>query len=430
MAVTSKLIVFNDCLRELGSHPLADIVTTNTRLTELNGAFNHAVEYVLSRVDWNFAKRRATRTGTADTSFPPYTQRYTRPSDYLRKVWLKLAADDEFQIDHTETGAVFYAFEEEALIEYISDHTDNYDPANWPPQFTRCMVLYLALLVGPKLARIGDDDTKSLYQKLDIAIADAERQEAVFATNVAVPANRLPTMRRAIEMLGQQLAGTVSINSQVDQLRWQMQRSWTHTVRYVLSQGAWNFASKRAVFRSGEAGDTNIPTESIVGITEGYSVPPAEPDDPLDISGYDYSYELPEDFLHKIWLKGDVHHDEECPHQQLGNYMFTNFDPAIMEYIAESEFTTDPANWPPLFLDAVAAYLALTVAPEFTIDEGPKGRATIKAAQIRDKLEGNWIRKLNDAKNKDAIQQYPKHMPLGRFAKARMGSYSYGRRLH
>lgn len=421
MAATTKLIVYNDTLRELGSHPLANTTTANTRLQELDGAFNHAVEYVLSRVDWNFARRRATLTGVADTSFSPYTYRYARPSDYLRKVWIKTAANDEFQIDHAETGAVFYGFLSSAVIEYMSDHADNYEPANWPAQFTRCIVLYLAMLVGPKLGRTGDDDAKAWYQKLDMALADAERIEAVYTVNSQVATERHPVIRRAIEMLGQQIAGTTLINSRVDELRWAMNKAWAHSVRYCLEQGAWNFAAKRAVFRSGEAGDTNIPTESVIGIIEGYSVSPAEPDDPLDVSGFTYSYILPTDFRHKIWIKGDVAHDFECRHQRLGGYMFTNNDPCIMEYVAEDSYTTDPDNWPATFMEVVASYLALTVAPELVVDESGKG-GRIKAPQIRDKLEALYSRKLSDAKTKDAIQQEPKTIPLGRFARARFGS--------
>ena len=344
MAATTKLIVYNDTLREIGGSPLADIVTTNTKLTELNGAFNHAVEYLLSKVDWNFAKRRASLTGVSDTSFTPYTYRYARPSDYLRKVWIKTAADDEFQIPHTESGAVIYGFESAAKMEYISDHADNYDPANWPPQFTRCMVLYLALLVGPKLARTGDNEAKSWNDKLSAALSEAETQEAVFAINAQIATERNTTMRRAIEILGQQLAGSVNINNRIDQLRWSMNKAWTHTVRYVLSEGAWNFATKRAVFQNGEAGDANVPADSIEGITEGYSVGPADEDDPIEISGFDYSFPLPSDFLHKIWIKGDVSHDRECDHQMMGGYIFLNTDPAVMEYIAESSYTIDPDN--------------------------------------------------------------------------------------
>ena len=421
MAATTKLIVYNDTLRELGSHPLANTSSANTRLQELDGAFNHAVEYILSRVDWNFAKRRATLTGVADTSFTPYTYRYARPSDYLRKVWIKTAANDEFQIDHAETGAVFYGFLSSAVIEYMSDHADNYEPANWPPQFTRCIVLYLAMLVGPKLGRTGDDDAKAWYQKLDMALADAERIEAVYTVNSQVATERHPVIRRAIEMLGQQIAGTTLINSRVDELRWAMNKAWAHSVRYVLEQGAWNFAAKRAVFSSGESGDTNIPSDSVVGIIEGYSVAPASTDDPLDVSGFSYSYALPTDFRHKIWIKGDVAHDFECRHQRLGGYMFTNNDPCVMEYVAEDSYTTDPDNWPATFMEVVASFLALTVAPELVVDEGGKG-GRIKAPQIRDKLEALYSRKLSDAKTKDAIQQEPKTIPLGRFARSRFGS--------
>ena len=422
MAATTKLIVYNDVLRELGGHPLADLVAVNTKLTELNGAFNQAVEYVLSRVDWNFAKRRSSLTGVSDTSFSPYTYRYARPSDYLRKVWLKTAADDEFQIPHTESGAVLYGFETTAKLEYISDHADNYDPANWPPQFTRCMVLYLALLTGPKLARTGDSEAKAWYGKLDAALGDAETQEAVFAINASIATERNTTMRRAIELIGQQLAGTVNINNRVDQLRWAMNKAWTHSVRYVLSEGAWNFATKRALFKNGESGDSNVPADTVEGITEGYSIGPADEDDPIEISGFDYSFPLPTDFLHKIWIKGDVSHDYECNHQIMGGYIFTNTDPAIMEYVAESSYNIDPDNWPALFLEAVAAYLALTVVPEFMIEDSGKGRARITQNTVRDKLEGVYMAKISDAKTKDAIQQQVKSIPLGRFSRARFGA--------
>lgn len=424
MAATTKLIVYNDTLREIGGSPLADIVTTNTKLTELNGAFNHAVEYLLSKVDWNFAKRRASLTGVSDTSFTPYTYRYARPSDYLRKVWIKTAADDEFQIPHTESGAVIYGFETAAKMEYISDHADNYDPANWPPQFTRCMVLYLALLVGPKLARTGDNEAKSWNDKLSAALSEAETQEAVFAINAQISTERNTTMRRAIEILGQQLAGSVSINNRIDQLRWSMNKAWTHTVRYVLSEGAWNFATKRALFKNGEAGDANVPSDTIDGIIEGYSVGPTDEDDPIPVSGYDYGYPLPDDFLHKIWIKGDVSHDRECDHQTMGQYIFTNTDPAIMEYIAENSDTTDPDNWPPTFLDAIAAHLALTVAPEFVIEETGRGKARITQNSVRDRLQEVYFNKLSDARMKDAIQQQVKTIPLGRFARARFGAHA------
>ena len=43
------LIVYNDALRELASYPLADLTTANTRLQELQGATNNAVQYVLSQ---------------------------------------------------------------------------------------------------------------------------------------------------------------------------------------------------------------------------------------------------------------------------------------------------------------------------------------------------------------------------------------------
>lgn len=111
MAATTKLILFNESLREIGSQPLANLTNANTRLAELNGAFDHAIEFMLSKLDWGFARRRATLTGVTDNSFPPYLYRYSKPADYLRKCWIKLAAANANQFDHAEVGAVFYGFE-------------------------------------------------------------------------------------------------------------------------------------------------------------------------------------------------------------------------------------------------------------------------------------------------------------------------------
>lgn len=427
MAITDKLIVYNDALREIGSQPLANLSSANPRLQELNGAFSHAVEYILSRVDWNFVRRRATLTGALDSSHSPYTYRYSRPSDYLRKIWIKTAAADEFNIDHAEIAAVFYGFNPTALIEYISDHADNYDPANWPPAFTRCVVVYLAMLVAPKLARSGEDETKSSYQKLEMVLSDAERIEAVYTNSSQIDTARHPAMRRAIEILGQQLAGSIAVGAQTDQLRWSMNKAWSGVIRYVLEQGAWNFAAKRALFVGGATGDDNIPTDTVAGIVEGYSLGPAGDAEPVpSISGYDYSYPLPDDFLHKIWIKASGHSDAETPHQRLGGYIFTNSDPCIMEYVAESAFAIDPVNWPETFLEVIAARLAFVVAPEIVLEQrGGKTRTT--AAGLREKLERLYREALSNAKNKDAIQQYPTQITPGRFVRARSGGYS---RLH
>ena len=41
-------------------------------------------------------------------------------------------ADEEYQVDHAEVAAVFYAQVTSGLLEYVSDDAANYDPANWP----------------------------------------------------------------------------------------------------------------------------------------------------------------------------------------------------------------------------------------------------------------------------------------------------------
>lgn len=421
MAATTKLIVYNDAIREIAGQPLLNLSTANTRLQELDGAFNHAVEYMLSKVDWGFARRRATLTGVSDTSFPPYTYRYTKPSDYLRKCWVKLTAPAEQQIVHAEVGAVFYGYEPTALIEYVSDHADNYDPANWPPHFTRVMVLYLAQLVAPKLARAGSGDVGMLEGKMQAALAEAEGFEAVFLVNTQIAANRLPVMRRALEFMGQALAGSVSVMSHADKLRWHMNESWDHCLKYVLELGAWNFATRRVILTGGTE---PVPGDTVSDIIEGYSLPPAEEEEATnlpDMAGYDYGYNLPSDFLHKIWIKADANHELECEHQFMRDAVYTNREPVVMEYIAWDDDSTDPGEWSANFTEAVAAYLALTVSPELVIEQGAKS-VRINANDIRQKLEAVWRGKLSDAKLRDAIQQHPQTMPVGSFVRARRGS--------
>jgi hypothetical protein len=424
MAATTKLIVYNDVLREIGTAPLANLTTANTRLYDLELAFPQAVEYCLSMEDWNFARRRTALTGVADTSFPPYTYRYTRPSDYLRKTWLRLAADDEAQIDHAESGAVIYAFETTALLEYISDHADSYEPANWPPQFTRMVTLWLAILVAPKLGRTGDDEVaKVLGQKFEAAAEAARRQEALWTSSVQIPAARLPVMRRAIEILGQQLAGSISINSSGDKLRWQMNRGWTRSIRYLLEQAEWKFALKRARFYRGEDGEAVIEATD-GGLSEGYSFGPASDTEIANAraAGFTYAYALPADFIAKVWVKQRGSDQLEIPYEIVRGNIYTNYDPTIMQYIAGDDATLDPANWPPTFLEAVAAYLALTVAPEVVVDEGRGKRGQIKSANISQRLEAFFRTRLLDAKTKSAIQRYPQAIPVGSFVRARRGA--------
>ncbi len=422
MAATTKLILFNESLRELGSQPLANLINANIRLAELNGAFDHAIEFMLSKLDWGFARRRATLTGVTDNSFPPYTYRYSKPADYLRKCWIKTSAPAVNQIDHAEVAAAFYGFEPTTLVEYISDHADNYDPANWPPHFTRCAALYLAQLTAPKLARAGGDLIGMLEGKMRSALEDADGFEAVFLTNGQIPANRQPVMQRALEFMGQMLAGSVPVMSQADKLRWHMNQSWDHCLKYVLEQGAWNFASRRVLLTGGTE---PIPGDTQSDIIEGYSLPPAvDPTPPStpDMAGWQYGFNLPEDFLHKLWIKRDANHDLECPHQFLRDAVYTNTEPAVMEYVAWDADSTNPGEWSANFLEAVAAYLALTVSPEITIEQGAKGRVRLNANDIRQKLEAVYREKLSDAKLRDAIQQHPQRIPLGNFARARMGS--------
>lgn len=426
MAATTKLIVYNAALREIAAGQLASLSETGTALTTLNDAWDHAVEYALALRDWGFARRRATLSGSSNTtSFPPYIYQYTKPSDFLRKCWVKVSASDSAQIDHAEVAAVIYGHVSSALLEYVSDHSDNYNPANWPPHFTRVLTLYLAGLVAPRLARAGAGEQGMLDGKMSQALELAEQQEALFLVNTQIATNRLPVMRRALEFMGQSLSGSVAINTHGDMLRWHMNEAWDHALKYVLEQAAWNFATRRIRF-TGSTED--VPSTEYDAIVEGYSVGPEPDDEETDtsslpaISEFPYGFLLPDDFLHKIWVKGDANHDMECDYQFMRGAIYTKIDTVIMEYVALDDDSTDPTTWSANFLEVVAAYLALMVSPELVIRVNGKGDAKVDASEVRQKMEAVFMRKLSDAKLRDAIQQQTMKVPLGRFARSRMGS--------
>jgi len=423
MATTSKLIVYNEVLREIRiNYPLANLTDSNPSKTALDGAYDHAVEYMLSRADWGFARRRATLSGTSNSSFPPYTFSFVRPSDWLRTCWIKANASDEAEIDYAEVAATIYSFVDTALIEYISEDSDNYDPVNWGPHFTRAFVLYLAYLVAPALARHGDEAQSKLWAQYESSEAEAQQFEARPLTNEQIPANRHPVMRRAMEFMSQSLSGSVPIQSQTAHLRWTMNRSWEHAVKYCLEAGAWNFASRRVRLTGGTE---PIPGDTVDDIIEGYSIPPAtEPADSEalpEMSEYDYGFVLPSDFLHKIWCKSDANSMLECDHQFLRDSVYANHDTLILEYVSNDSEATNPDNWPATFLEVVAAYLAVMAAPELMIEESGRGRQKVSATGAKGGLEQIYQIKLGDAKRKDAIQQMRKKVPLGSFARARLG---------
>jgi hypothetical protein len=446
MAATTKLSFYNDTLREIGGHALTDLVTATADLTTLNEAFPHAIEYALSLREWNFARRVATLQGVADSTFRPYTHRAARPDDYLRKVWVKASADDEFQADHSEVGLAIYLMGPTALLQYISDSDTVYDPVNWPAHFTRLASLILAQRVAPKLAGGGIEIDRELERKIATATGLAARQEAVFLTNTPIPTERAPVMRRALEMMGQQLAGSIAVFDHTDHLRWHMQRSWSHSVRLVLEQGDWNHATQRVRL---EGGLEQAPGQALGDIIRGMSVaPPLSPaggeitidstaitidrttfpeaevttttSSVTPLMEWRFGYALPEDFLHKVWLKRDPNDVVEIPHQFMRHAVYTNEEPVVMEYVALSDYSTDPTVWSALFTDAVAAHLALSVAPQFMVETGGEG-AKIDVNQVRGQLERMFLAQLSNAKTRDAIQQYPKERPAGRFAQARRG---------
>lgn len=170
-----------------------------------------------------------------------------------------------------------------------------------------------------------------------------------------------------------------------------------------------------------EADDGPVTTKDISSFSIGLDETPALETTTPDNSGYGYGYTLPDDLVHKIWIKADAGHDIETSYQIMGRNIYTRDNPVVLEYVALDDDSGNPENWSASFLEAVAAYLALLVSPELVVRVNGKGDAKIDAGQVRQKMEQVFRMKLSDAKMRDAMQQQTLRVPAGRFVRARGG---------
>lgn len=90
----------------------------------------------------------------------------------------------------------------------------------------------------------------------------------------------------------------------------------------------------------------------------------AEPDAPTS-DEYGYGYAVPEDALRVLPLTDNGEASgNRLPFKQEGSLILTNYSgPRLIRYIGNM---TDPADWDPLFVEALAARLAMKVAMPLT----------------------------------------------------------------
>lgn len=121
---------------------------------------------------------------------------------------------------------------------------------------------------------------------------------------------------------------------------------------------------------------------------------------------WDYAYKRPVDCLKVRWLRREYSADDTCPQtlqQEIsnpyeieGDLIFCNLSPAYLRYTYRHD---DPSKYPPLFIDALAAKLAVRLAMPLTRDPDIRTTAykfAVQAYNTAAAADANEVRESSD----------------------------------
>jgi hypothetical protein len=166
-------------------------------------------------------------------------------------------------------------------------------------------------------------------------------------------------------------------------------------VNYCLQQGLWGFATRT------------------MEMTPSTSIVPS--------FGYTHAYEIPSDFmgLNSLWTDARCENPLERYAIETG-IIYTDWSSIFLKYVSSSEtYGGNLARWPESFSDYVTSRMAFEASPIIT-----------KNSQTTAQLDkGQTVAKLV-ALNNDKRDKPRQNLPMGNFAKARLGynraPYVYG----
>jgi hypothetical protein len=126
------------------------------------------------------------------------------------------------------------------------------------------------------------------------------------------------------------------------------------------------------------------------------------------LSGYDYLYDLPSDFLRMITVCGSDWDADSIPYELTDRKLACDSTTAYITYIRQ-ETTVD--NFDPLFMDVLAWRLARDLAISVTA-----------SAPLRREMGEEYKRAVRQAMAVDAIEDFPEQFPADSWITARGGS--------
>ena len=129
--------------------------------------------------------------------------------------------------------------------------------------------------------------------------------------------------------------------------------------------------------------------------------------------GYQFAYELPEDYVRIIRICDNERFRPTLIDFLIENgYIFCDCTPLYLQYVSNDEtHGYDPGKWPASFADAVVDEIAYRTAPFLAG----------ASAQKIEQLEKEAKRSFYVAKGRDSVNQPESFMPAGRLVRARSG---------
>lgn len=169
----SNVDVCNSALQKVGSPPIASLSETSIKARACSQAFDLVRRDLLSKYDWNFARKRVVLA--PDASQPPFGFKFvfTPPSDYLQAI----IPDKRFcPVDwQFEGGKILSNMGDTLRLCYTADMNN---ASVWPAPFYNAMVCALAADICIQLTEDAGKKQQILTEFVN-AVAEAKRANAI-----------------------------------------------------------------------------------------------------------------------------------------------------------------------------------------------------------------------------------------------------------
>ena len=420
--MATLLSCYNGALRILKESRIATTTDNVPSRKMCDSAIADVIAHTLELGQWNFASRSMTIAGSASTN-RGYAYRFTKPSDLVRPITISTSIDYYPPLeDYDEDGTYWYCDASTIYLTYVSDDASyGNDKTKWPETFARVIEASLAVEIGPSLSK-SDELTKRAEYLFEEALRASRAKDAINRTVRVASSTTRAIYNEALRLVGRRLLnnfsddivarrvsdpGQAASNSQQGRapsngsnevemeatLRRLLDECWDDSVTYMLTQGLWNF------------GQRTVALEYVTDVEPAF--------------GYTYIFERPEDYVRTVAISssGELYPTLDDFLEENG-YLHANCSPLYLQYVSnDNGYGLDQSRWPETFKKALAAYLAVEIAPTARL-----------SASAMDALEKKLYGRLKDARTKDAMDQSAMRPPPGRLVQSRAGRSNNQRR--